>query len=88
MELYSCRTIPNGYRMAKFDENFDLLATYEMVGGCSCFQAQRHTCRHREMLTVFINRNRVDTGHFLNYEDFTWLKPLQLGDKQEIERRI
>jgi hypothetical protein len=76
--LYNCRTIPTGYRMVKFDEHLNVEATYDMRLwhghiGCSCFQASRPTCRHRDMAERFIAAGAINTGRFWNYDEQQWL---------------
>lgn len=92
MELYSMRSTHNGYRMVKFNEDLNVLATYDMPTfagrlGCSCFQSSKPTCRHRQMAQIFLTFGRVDTGWFLNYEDLEWQPPL-VESERPMWRRI
>ncbi len=80
-EYYSRRTTPQGYRIVKFDEAINVLAIYELIQrrgyvSCQCFQASKHTCRHRQMIEIFIQYARVDQGWFYAYDTGEWLKPL------------
>ncbi len=80
-ELYGLRTTPQGYRIVKFDEDFNAIAIYEMKlwrgrVDCACFQANKSTCRHREMVTLFNQHNRADKGWFYRYDTGKWLSPL------------
>ena len=79
--LYNCRTIPHGYRMVKFDQLLNVESTYDMPLfnghiGCSCFQASRPTCRHRDMIERFITAQAIDTGRFYDYDGQQWLPAL------------
>jgi hypothetical protein len=75
---YTLRKIPDGYRIAKFDQFFDVEAVHEMhyfrgKFSCDCPQGGKsHTCRHREMIPIFNRHKAVDTGKFYHYENNEW----------------
>lgn len=80
-ELYTVRSLPNGFRMVKFDDLLNVLAVYELkqrrVVHCECFRANTHTCRHREMLEMFKVKKRVNKGWFYNYTTGKWVAPIK-----------
>lgn len=71
--LYNCHTDGTEYRITKFSdgnvESSYLCSTDE----CQCPAGHRHTCRHRMMLPLFINRGAVNTFWFLDYERKGWV---------------
>src|SRR5712692_5314182 len=97
MTLYSLRTLPSGYAITKFDDDLEVQSTYVMtrqeIPGraigmirCSCPASGRPTCRHREMVPLFILTNRVDTGWFYDHDAMKWYPPI--GEGKELERRL
>jgi hypothetical protein len=67
--------------MVKFDEGLNVLTVYELTIrrgwiSCQCFRANRETCRHRQMIALFVQHDRVDKGWFYDYGSGEWLKPL------------
>ena len=75
MTLYNIRRGPHGFSLAKFDENLNLLAAYDVDPKyCSCPAGPRPTCRHRKMLPRMLSK--VDTAEFYCYETQTWHQPL------------
>lgn len=80
-EFYGLRTTPQGYRICKFDDLLNVLTVYELTQrrgwiSCPCFQGGKSTCRHREMVSIFMQCNRIDKGWFYEYNTGQWLKPL------------
>jgi hypothetical protein len=69
MILYNCHTDGDEYRITKFidgnPESSYLLSHAE----CQCPAGSRPTCRHRQMLPVFLNSGIVDTHLFLNWDN-------------------
>lgn len=84
MILYACRTsTPDAYVIAKFDEDFNVAATYNLTAltkvtdwSCDCPAGPRPSCRHRKMLQAFLAANAVDTDRFYCYETQSWHQPL------------
>lgn len=82
MSLYNCHSVGNNYRIVKWSDDLDIEATYELwtVRGryhCHCFQANKPSCRHRDMLTQFLNAGRVDTHYFLDFDNWRWVLPIK-----------
>lgn len=80
-ELYGLRTTSQGYRIVKFDGDLNIIAIYELTlrrgyVSCQCFQANKSTCRHRQMIEIFTQQSRADKGWFYAYDTGEWLKPL------------
>jgi len=92
MSLYSMRIIPNGFRIAKFDDNlWEVEATYDLKLiynklRCSCFQADRHTCKHREMFQEFVDRKAINKGEFYDYDNDQWFPPLVVYERPFVRR--
>lgn len=40
---------------------------------CTCFAATRSTCRHREMVLIFEDAKRLNTGALYNYDKKKWV---------------
>lgn len=80
MSIYSIRTIPVGYRVAKFDDALNFETSYDMpklhngVVMCSCPAANRHTCRHRDMLEIFKDEKHIGDGWFYDYDNDQWIE--------------
>ncbi len=80
-ELYAYRKTAKGFRVVKFDEDHSVLTAYELEVRrnwvrCQCFAANRETCRHREMLKLFVQHDRVDKGWFYEWNTGKWVRPL------------
>lgn len=75
MILYSLRTAPFGYTITKFDDDFNVEASYDLstIGStCTCPAGARPSCRHRKMLPRMLDR--ADTDWFYHYESNIWHK--------------
>lgn len=80
MTLYNVRTASgeDNYRVTKFDEDFNVEATYDLTHSprwgwsCNCHAGQRATCRHREMIVWFIKYDAVNKNLFLDYDKKKW----------------
>jgi len=87
MSRYTCYALTDPdtgiYRMSKFDNDLNLNGSYTLrhVRGrtyaCDCPAANRHTCRHREMMPLFLAEKAVNTGRFYDYDKKMWIAPLQ-----------
>lgn len=87
MILYSVRAIASGYLIAKFDEAFDVEATYEVSpSACTCpaFH-RRQTCKHQDILAKFITRSKIDSEWFYCREADSWHNPLGLESMPRTE---
>lgn len=71
--LYNMHTDGDEYRCTKFNdgevESSYLCSTTE----CQCPAGSRQTCRHRQMLPMFLNRGAVDTFWFLDWDRKGWV---------------
>lgn len=66
--------------MAKFDDDFNLEAVYELTPhGCPCFQGNKPDCRHRKMLRAFVQARQVDSNLFIDYENWKFVKLTPIG---------
>lgn len=83
MILYSIRSMPFGYMIAKFDEDFNVAETYELsdIGTikplCSCPNwPRKQKCKHTKMLSRFIEKKVIDSDWFYDYDKGDWHQPL------------
>ena len=85
--LYNCSAEgPDSFLVTKFDTDLNPEATYALsafeddqgVLGCTCDcpAGHRPTCRHRQMLSLFIGNKHVDDGWFLNWNTRQWHRPV------------
>jgi hypothetical protein len=74
--LYNAKSANGAYRITKFTSDLDVEASYLTTEKeCSCPAAARPTCRHRQMLPMFIGAQRVDSFWFLDWEAGRWKDP-------------
>ncbi len=75
--VYNLRTIPSGWQVTKFDDDFNVESSYEMTQDdelrCGCPAGARPTCRHRQMFSQLLDR--VDTAWFLDFDTRAWVDP-------------
>lgn len=73
--LYNCKHSGDQYRISKFDSDFNLEASYlcDLVT-CECPAGHRPSCRHRQMLPKFIQRNYVGTEYFFDFDRGGWVQ--------------
>jgi hypothetical protein len=87
MSLYSVRS--NGeaeFTITKFDNDLNPEATYALsLHECDCPAGHRPTCRHRQMLPIFLARDAVDSGAFYDFEGKQWFAPLE-ADEDGLEK--
>lgn len=83
MTMYSCRDVGWGVRVVKWSDDLDVEAVYHLErrrGGrysCECASSGRFSCRHREMVPLFIARDAMETGAFLDYDHAKWKPSLR-----------
>lgn len=72
--LYNCHTDGDQWRITKFNELGDVESSYLCTETeCECPAGQRQTCRHRQMLPKFINREAVNTFWFYDHDRGGWV---------------
>ncbi len=85
--LYNLRTIPSGWQVTKFDDDFNVESSYEMTQDdelrCGCPAGARPTCRHRQMFSQL--SDRVDTAWFLDFDTRAWVDPTGEAASSESE---
>lgn len=73
--LYNCKHSGDQYKITKFDSDFNVEASYLCtLDACECPAGHRPTCRHRQMLPKFINRNYVGTEYFFDFDRGGWVQ--------------
>lgn len=73
MSLYNMKANGNGYKITKFDEEFNPENTYGVdPRSCECKAGVRPHCRHRQMLPLFQHLGRVNTGWFYDFDLEKW----------------
>lgn len=83
-ELYNVRRIGiYTYRMVKFDGDFNVIDIHVLRKrsaiarfDCNCWHKNKHICRHRNMIELFILENKVDNGWFYDWDTGQWALPL------------
>lgn len=88
--LYNCKHSGDQYRISKFDDDFNLEASYLCdLTTCECPAGHRPHCRHRQMLPKFIQRNYVGQNWFWDHDRGGWVQgwkeePAPVEDLQEM----
>ncbi len=82
MSLYQCRSEDGGLRVVKFSDDLEVESVYHLRRNrgrfsCECFAANRPSCRHREMIKVFIETSGIDTGRFYDWDHGKWRPSLR-----------
>ena len=73
MSLYNAKSVDSALRITKFDDELDVESSYITTRDtCECPASRRHTCRHREMYSEFVETKRVDTECFLDWDERKW----------------
>jgi hypothetical protein len=73
--LYNCRSAGPAFRITKFDDDMNVESSYICTEEqCDCPAGVRPTCRHRQMLPKFLQRNFVDTEWFLDFDRGGWVQ--------------
>lgn len=67
--IYNCHHDGDQYRITKFVDGTPEGSYLTTFSECECPAGHRDTCRHRQMLPEFIDRNLVNTHLFLNWDD-------------------
>ena len=86
MSLYNCKSTsaatPFRYVMTKFDNDLNPESSYIVsISDCSCPAGYRPTCRHRQMLPLFVIQNNfVDEPMFFDFDTRNWLS---MGEKED-----
>src|SRR5882724_4244811 len=73
--LYNCRHSGDQYRITKFDSEMNPLSSYLCTfEECDCPRGPHPTCRHRQMLPMFINRQHIGDEWFLDFDHGGWVQ--------------
>lgn len=90
-DLYSIRSVSGGYIIAKFDDDFNIDATYNLTDTddtnhpvhCDCPSwPRKHSCKHTQMLDKFLQRGKIDTDWMYDPKTSSWHQPL--ADKPSV----
>jgi hypothetical protein len=81
--VYNLKRTPGGYRMVKFDFLLNVQEVYNIRYSrgrlhCECFAANKPTCRHRDMIPLFVTKRAVDSLKFYCYETQQWWQPIKM----------
>lgn len=70
MTTYNCKHSGDQYRITKFNRDGDTESSYLCSHHeCECPAGSRPTCRHRQMLPVFLDLNLVNSHLFLDWDN-------------------
>lgn len=84
--LYSCRHSGDEYRITKFDHDMNVESSYTCsLIECTCPAGERPTCRHRQMLPKFLQREAVDTDWLFDFDRGGWVQSEVSEPKQARE---
>jgi hypothetical protein len=73
MSLYNAKKVESTLRITKFDDDLDVESSYiTSPSTCECPAGVRDSCRHRQMLPVFIGAKRIDKPWFLDFDTDEW----------------
>ena|SRR5882762_7120998 len=73
--LYNCRHSGDQYRITKFDSDMNPVSSYLCsFEECDCPRGPHPTCRHRQMLPMFINRQHIGDEWFLDFDRGGWVQ--------------
>jgi hypothetical protein len=73
MSLYNVKSANHEYRVTKFDDELHPESSYITTEtNCDCPAGHRDTCRHREMLPAFTEKDRVDSPWFYDFDNDQW----------------
>jgi hypothetical protein len=82
-DLYNVKSARDGaYRLTKFDKDYTIEGSYLLKPGkngafnCECAAGHKPTCRHREMLPIFIKFEHINDGWFLIWQTRKWASPV------------
>ncbi len=82
--LYNCRHSGDQYRITKFDSDMNPQGSYLVTRQeCDCPAGPRPTCRHRNMLHDFLERQHVGDEWFLDFDRGGWVQMDQPKAKPE-----
>jgi hypothetical protein len=78
--LYNCRHDGDQYRISKFDPDFNVESSYLCtLTECECPAGHRPTCRHRQMLPRFLQREHVGDEWFYDFDRGGWVQGLAVS---------
>lgn len=74
MPLYNVKSqMPNEFVVTKFDDDLNVESSYLLISNsdglvCECPAGVRPSCRHRDMLPLFVKYNRVNSGWVIDWD--------------------
>lgn len=85
-DWYTVKTgTDTGWEVKKFDEDFRLSDTYYVDKNpnptermCTCFAGTKDTCRHRQIVTLFLTNGIIDSNKLYNFDKAKWYIPPQI----------
>lgn len=85
--LYNCKHDGDQFRMTKFDGDMNVESSYLLTREeCECPAGHRPSCRHRQMLPKFLQRNAVDSDYFYDHDRNGWIQSkIELGASEQSE---
>lgn len=94
-QLYSLRATqtPGEWLVKKLDGDYNCTAEYLVTrNSCSGPDGQLPNCKHRQMLEIFLGKQQVNTGAFLDWDTRMFHRPLvnpgPLPDDPEMDNTI
>lgn len=80
---YNLIKTPDGYRMVKFDDLWNVDSVYNISYRrghffCDCMAGNKPDCRHRQMVPIFCTHKAVNSGKFYCYDTKEWLPAIEM----------
>ena len=87
--FYRMHTTDDGIRVTKLDADLNPESSYiTSLDICECPAGHRDTCRHRQMLPLFISTNRINSKWLYNFKTRKWFLLHETLEEQPSWRRV
>ena len=81
---------PNHWNVVKMERDHDVVEIYDVsrhvlgqdstaIWGCGCYASNKSTCRHREMVKLFLEEGAVGSRKAYDYDKQKWILPPQMN---------
>lgn len=80
--FYNCKHDGDQYRVSKFNKHLEVESSYLCtLSECECPAGHRPSCRHRNMLPKFIQRDHIGDNWFYDFDRGGWVQ-MDLGEPE------
>ena len=82
---YNLIKTPDGYRMVKFDDLWNVDSVYNISYRrghffCDCMAGNKPDCRHRQMVPIFCKHRAVNSGKFYCFDTGEWHEAMEIAN--------